>query len=101
MPESASKLRDTDREGPDGRGQPAGFHRVGKNSGFAGRPGRVRVPARRDEEGPVMRKGWRARLPGGTGDAEGSHDDNGVVVRPALCRREIAVAPASGPEADN
>lgn len=37
-------------------------------------------------------KGSRARLPGGTGDAEGSHDDNGVVVRPALSRRELAVA---------
>ncbi len=85
MPESAPNLRNTDREGPEGRGQPAGFHRVGNNSGFAGRPGRVRVPARRDEEGPVMGKGWRARLPAGTEDAGDIRD----------------VAPASGPESDN
>lgn len=39
-----------------------------------------------------MGKGSRARLPSGTEDAEGSHDDNGVVVRPALSRRELAVA---------
>ena len=38
-----------------------------------------------------MRKGWRARVPGGNGDAEGSHDDSGVVARPALSRREMAV----------
>ena len=38
-------------------------------------------------------KGSGARLPGGTEDTEGSHDDNGVVVRPpALSRRELAVA---------
>ncbi len=39
-----------------------------------------------------MGKGWRARLPAGTEDAGGSRDDNGVVVRPALSRRELAVA---------
>ncbi len=37
-------------------------------------------------------KGSRARLPGGTEDIERSHDENGVVVRPALSRRELAVA---------
>ena len=36
-------------------------------------------------------RGWRARLPGGAEDAEASHDD-GVAVRPALSRRELAVA---------
>ena len=78
MPESAPKLRDTDRNGPEGRGQPAGFHRVGKIPV---------LPGVRDGEGPVTGKR--------------SHDDNGVVVRPALSRRPLAVAPASGPEADN
>lgn len=36
-------------------------------------------------------KGSRARSPGGTEDAGGFHDDNGMVARPALSRRELAV----------
>ncbi len=39
-----------------------------------------------------MREGPHARLPGGGEDAERSRDDNGLVARPGLSRRELAVA---------
>ncbi len=59
-------------------------------------PGRVRVPARRDEEGPVTGKGWRARLPAGTEDAGGPHDD--AVIRRCRVRSRSKAATRPCPE---